>query len=265
MNTKTLYIGIAASIAAAAALITTSPLTEAADTTDDESVEEALAAGELTPVISPVVPLSMEFAGKQISFDRTDMYERLDRELTSMTYTHGNTMLMIKRANRFFPVLAPILKKNGVPLDMLYLATIESSLNIRAYSPAKAAGLWQFIPSTAKQFGLEVNEFVDERYHIEKATTRHAVISSKPWPNTATGKAWQQVTTAAWPHIRRRWTNSWSTMLSTCTSSRRRPRYPFRIMAAKLIMENPTKYGFRLSADQLYQPISYKEVTVDTP
>lgn len=265
MNTKTLYIGIAASIAAAAALITTSPLTEAADTADDESVEEALAAGELTPVISPVVPLSMEFAGKQISFDRTDMYERLDRELTSMTYTHGNTMLMIKRANRFFPVLAPILKKNGVPLDMLYLATIESSLNIRAYSPAKAAGLWQFIPSTAKQFGLEVNEFVDERYHIEKATNaacrylKQAMAKYGNWESVAASYNGGMARISS-EMDKQLVDNALDLYLVEETT-----RYPFRIMAAKLIMENPTKYGFRLSADQLYQPISYKEVTVDTP
>lgn len=98
------------------------------------------------------------------------MYERFDRELTSLTYTHGNTMLIIKRANRYFPVMAPILKRNGVPLDVLYLACVESSLNPRAYSPAKAAGIWQFIASTAKQYGLEVNDEVDERYDLEKAT-----------------------------------------------------------------------------------------------
>ncbi len=121
-------------------------------------------------VESPDIPSSIKFADKTIDLDRTDMYERLDRELTSMIYTHGNTLLVLKRANRYFPELVPILKKNGVPEDMIYLACIESTLNPRAYSSAKAAGLWQFIPSTAKQYGLEVNEYVDERYHPEKAT-----------------------------------------------------------------------------------------------
>ena len=96
----------------------------------------------------------MTFAGKTIDFDRVDMFERLDRELTSMAYTHGNTLLVLKRANKYFPELLPILKKNGVPEDMIYLACIESTLKPRAYSGAKAAGLWQFIPSTAKQYGL---------------------------------------------------------------------------------------------------------------
>ena len=98
------------------------------------------------------------------------MWERLDRELTAMSYTHGNTLLAIKRANRYFPVIAPILKEQGVPSDIIYLAAIESTLNPHAVSVAKAAGMWQFMPSTAKEYGLEVNDEVDQRYDVEKST-----------------------------------------------------------------------------------------------
>ena len=127
-----------------------------------------------------------------------DLFERLDRELTSMAYTHGNTLLTIKRANRYFPKLIPILKKNGVPEDLIYLACIESTLNPRAYSPAKAAGLWQFIPSTGKEYGLEVNEFVDERYHPEKATQAACRYLKTHLPNMATGSLSPQATMPAW-------------------------------------------------------------------
>lgn len=85
---------------------------------------------------SPIVPESINLWGKPIELDRIDMWERLDRELSAMTYTHGTTMLMIKRANRYFPVIAPILEKNGIPADMMYLAAIESSMNPKAVSPA---------------------------------------------------------------------------------------------------------------------------------
>lgn len=102
--------------------------------------------------------------------DRSDMYERFDRELTSMAFTHGTTMLTLKRANRYFPILIPILKANNIPTDLIYLACIESNLNPRAVSGAGAAGLWQFMPATGKEYGLEVNEYVDERFHPEKAT-----------------------------------------------------------------------------------------------
>jgi membrane-bound lytic murein transglycosylase MltF len=116
------------------------------------------------------VPTKVHICGKEVSLDRVDMFERYDRELTSITYSHGTTTLIIKRANRYFPLLAPILKANDIPLDFLYLACIESSLNPRAYSGAKAAGMWQFLAATAKQYGLEVSDEVDERYDPEKAT-----------------------------------------------------------------------------------------------
>lgn len=142
---------------------------------------------EFAEVYCPEVPASVKLCGKTIDLDRTDMYERYDRELSSIVYTHGNTMLIIKRANRYFPEIAPILRANGVPEDLLYLACVESSLNPRAYSPAKAAGFWQFIPSAAKEYGLEVNDEVDERYNLEKATAAAADTSEGFMPATATG------------------------------------------------------------------------------
>ena len=109
------------------------------------------------------IPEKMMYADETYVFDRYDKRERLDRELNSFTYFHSTTMLLIKNANRFFPIIEPILKEYGIPDDIKYLAVIESSLNPRAVSPARAAGLWQFMPATAKQFGLEVSSEVDER------------------------------------------------------------------------------------------------------
>lgn len=144
-------------------------------------------AVQFSTVAAPVVPRHMKFCDQDIDLDRTDMYERFDRELTSMAYTHGTTMLVLKRANRYFPIMAPILKAKGVPADLIYLACIESSLNPTAVSGAKAAGLWQFMPATAREFGLEVNDYVDERYHTEKAPKQPAGICFRPTANSATG------------------------------------------------------------------------------
>ena len=94
----------------------------------------------MTTVTNPAIPKKVKFAGVDVELDRVDMWERLDRELTAMTYTHGNTLLTLKRANRYFPQLVPILEECGVPADLIYLACIESSLNPIAVSPAKAAG-----------------------------------------------------------------------------------------------------------------------------
>lgn len=216
-------------------------------------------------VENPDVPLSVNFAGQKIDLDRIDMFERLDRELTSMTYTHGNTLLMLKRANRYFPQLAPILKKNGVPLDMLYLACIESTLNPRAYSSAKAAGLWQFMPETAKQYGLEVNEWVDERYNTEKATEAACRYLKKAYQKYGN---WESVA-ASYNGGMARISSELSKQLASSAFDLylvdETSRYMFRILAAKLIMENPAAYGFRLDRHQLYQPIECDEVQINGP
>ena len=115
-------------------------------------------------VTPPTVPEQVTFDGETIDLRRYDRRERMDREMMAFTYMHSTTMLLIKRANRYFPIVEPILKANGIPDDFKYLMVIESNLNNIARSPAGAAGLWQFMPATGREFGLEVNENVDERY-----------------------------------------------------------------------------------------------------
>jgi hypothetical protein len=213
----------------------------------------------------PVVPSKVTLCGKEISLDRVDLYERYDRELTSITYSHGTTTLIIKRANRYFPLLAPVLKANNIPLDFLYLACVESSLNPRAYSGAKAAGMWQFLAATAKQYGLEVSDDVDERYDPEKATAaacRYLKAAYQKYGDWATVMAsynggMGRIST----ELEKQYADNALDLYLTEETS----RYPFRIMAMKAVMENPSAYGFVLKASQLYQPRTYTEVVVDTP
>lgn len=219
----------------------------------------------LAPVRSPQIPAKVKFADTEYDLDRIDLYERLDRELTGISYTHGNTLLLLKRANRYFPEILPILKKNGVPEDIIYLACIESTLNPRAYSPAKAAGIWQFIPSTAKQYGLEVNEYVDERYDIEKATA--AACRFLKSLKSKYGD-WESVA-AAYNAGPARITKELDAQLASTAMdlylNEETTRYMFRILATKLIMENPRAYGFALSPEQFYTPMEYDIVEVNTP
>ena len=116
------------------------------------------------------IPQSMTFCGETIDLTRFDRRERMDRELLAFSYMHSTTLQMIKRANRYFPIVESILHENGVPDDFKYLMSIESNNNPLARSGAGAAGLWQFMPATGREFGLEVGNSVDERYHVEKAT-----------------------------------------------------------------------------------------------
>ena len=114
-------------------------------------------------------PVSTDFAGEQTPLQISDVRERLDRELLVNANLDATTLLVIKRANRAFPIIEPILKKYNVPDDFKYLAVIESNL-LNAVSPAGAKGVWQFMPETARQIGMEVNDVVDERYSLEKST-----------------------------------------------------------------------------------------------
>ncbi len=216
-------------------------------------------------VENPVIPATVTFAGQPVDLDRTDMYERFDRELTSMAYTHGNTLLVIKRANRYFPELIPILKKNGLPEDLIYLACIESYLNPRAYSGAKAAGIWQFIPSAGKQYGLEINEYVDERYDPVKSTEaacrylKTAYNKYGNWESAAAsynggmGRITKELAAQGEE-------SAYDLYLVDETA-----RYIYRLIAMKMIMENPRAYGYKLKSAQLYQPVRTKTVEVNGP
>lgn len=216
-------------------------------------------------VVSPEIPTHLHFCGKKVDFDRNDMYERFDRELTSLAYSHGSTMLILKRANKYFPIIAPILKANGVPADIIYLACAESSLNPRAVSPAKAAGMWQFLAATAKQYGLEVNDEIDERYNVEKATLaackylKAGLDKYGDWPTVLASynAGMGRISTELDKQFA---DNSFDLFLNDETS-----RYVFRIMAIKTLLENPAAFGYQLTPNQLYRNVDCKIVEVSGP
>lgn len=213
---------------------------------------------------TPQVPASAIFAGKEIDMTRYDMYERYERELTTACYMHSTTMLTIKRANRYLPVIEPILKQQGIPLDFIYLAAIESAFNPLAVSPAKAAGIWQFMASTAREYGLEVNADIDERYNVEKATVaackylRNAYKKYGSWVNAAA--AYNAGTNRITDELARQGVDEAFDLHLVQETS----RYVFRILATKEVFSSPQKYGFYLTERQLYQPIETRAVEVDT-
>ncbi len=213
-------------------------------------------------VLPPPIPTSIVFAGDTIDLTLQDRRERIDKEMLSFTYSHINTMLIIKRANRLFPIVEPILEECGLPDDFKYLMIIESNGDPEALSPSKAAGLWQFLEKTGREYNLEVTEEIDERYHTEKAT-RAACEYLKgsyelygDWLTVAasynTGRA--NVTKR---RERQKEEKAIDILLPNETS-----RYIFRLMAVKTILENPAKYGFMLRSSDLYPAIPIeKEVT----
>ena len=209
------------------------------------------------------IPSKMSFAGEEIPLHLIDVHEKLDRELLVNTYWQSNSLLFYKRTHRWFPIIEPILKKNGVPDDFKYLALIESGLT-NIVSPAGATGFWQIMKATGREGGLEITNEVDERYHLEKATQlacnylNEAKEKFGSWTLAAAsynmgmnGLARQQE--------KQKVNNYYDLLLSDETS-----RYLFRIFAVKHIQENPKDFGFNFRPKDLYPNIETFEISVDT-
>lgn len=209
------------------------------------------------------VPEDLDFAGEPVPLEDPDIYERMDRELLVNTYWQSNGLLLIKRANKYFPAIEAILAEHGVPDDFKYLALIESGLT-QAVSPAGARGFWQFMESTAKEYGLEVNSNVDERYHIEKST--HAAAEYLKKSKERLG-SWTLAAAAynagnygiTRQQERQEVQNYYDLLLGEETG-----RYVFRILALKEIMKDPRRYGFNYREKDLYRDVPSYKVRVDT-
>lgn len=209
------------------------------------------------------MPSGLTFMGETVPVDNFDTRESLDRELQVNRLWHSQTILILKRANRYFPIIEPILKENDVPDDLKYIAVIESSLT-NVVSPSGAKGFWQFLGGTAKDFGLEVNDEVDERYNLEKSTLAAIAYFKQmkekfgSWTmaaasyNIGRGNLSKQV-------AQQKCGNYYDLILGEETE-----RYIFRAIAVKQIMENPELYGFSIPEDELYQPIPFTIVKVDS-
>lgn len=210
----------------------------------------------------PILPTEMVFCGEKISLRDEDVRERLDKEILVNAYYQSATLQALKRAHRFFPSIERILKANNIPEDFKYLAVIESGL-VQAVSPVGAQGFWQFMPGTAKEHDLLMNGEVDERLNIDKSTKaaceylRFANDTLKDWVLSAASynrgiggvrsdMRWQKTT------------NYFDTHMNSETG-----RYVFRILAMKLIFENPSDYGYNVKEIELYKPFQTFTVSLN--
>jgi hypothetical protein len=209
------------------------------------------------------VPENLNFAGEPMPLNDPDVLERMDRELLVNTYWQSNALLMFKRANKYFPVIEPILKKHGIPDDFKYLAVIESGLT-NAVSPAGAKGVWQIMPKTGREFGLEVNNNVDERYNLELATEvacdylKTAKEKLGSW--TLAAASYNAGMAGVSNRLKDQNVKDYYDLLLGEETG----RYMFRIVALKEILNNPAKYGFNFRHKDLYKTIPTYKVAVDT-
>jgi len=218
---------------------------------------------ERTGFNSVTVPLpsQLELAGEKVPLNLFYVRESLDRELTSNTYWHSNTIMMFKRSHRFFPIIERILKKNGIPEDLKYLALVESGLTV-VTSSAGAGGYWQFIPETAKTYGLEINSWVDERNHIEKSTEAACKYLKKSYEEhgnwTMVAASYNGGQGRMKRVVKHQGTNNFYELFLNNETS----RYVYRLLAMKLIFEHPEKYGYKIRPEDMYPHIPTKKVEI---
>ena len=208
------------------------------------------------------IPSSMEFCGTTIDLTRFDRRERMDRELLAFRYMHSTSLQIIKRANRYFPIIEPILQANGIPDDFKYLMAIESNVNPLARSVAGAAGLWQLMPGTARDFDLEVGNHVDERYHIEKSTQAACKYLKQAYSRFHNWETVAASYNAGQGRISQQMEKQYVDNALDLQLVEETARYTYRILAAKLLLTAPQKFGFYLKASDLYPSIPYRTITV---
>lgn len=210
------------------------------------------------------IPADLNFAGEVVPQQDPEIMERVDREFLVNTYWQSNALLLMKRANKYFPIIEPILAKNGIPDDFKYLAVAESGLT-NVVSPAGATGFWQIMRETGREYGLEVNSNVDERYHLEKSTQVACNYLNK-WKKkygnwTLTAAAYNAGPGGINKYMRIQKVDSYYDLLLGQETG----RYLFRIMAIKEILSNPEKYGFHLDKDDMYSAAPSFTVEIDKP
>lgn len=209
------------------------------------------------------LPETVSFAGEELPLQNFDTHESLDRELNATAYRHGSTILTMKRAGRYFPEIEKILKENGIPDDFKYLACAESDLS-NVVSPSGATGFWQIMENTGKEFGMTINKEVDDRYNLQQSTLfachyfRTAYERYGSW--TMAAASYNNGFSGLDEQVdMQKETNYYNLLLNDETA-----RYLFRIAALKLVMSEPLKYGLEITSEDLYMPVPYTEVKVDT-
>jgi membrane-bound lytic murein transglycosylase D len=215
-------------------------------------------------IISPPVPEHLEFAGEKVPLQNFEVRERIDREFIVNTYYHSFTIISMKRANRYFPVIEPILKEHGIPDDFKYVAVIESGL-ANVISPAGAVGFWQFMADAGKKYGLEINDEVDQRYDLKKSTEaaclyiKDARDEFGSW--TMAAASFNMGTNGVEKQMARQKTNNYYNLVLSDETS----RYIARIISMKTILQHPEEYGFAIGEDELYPVLPTQDITISGP
>jgi membrane-bound lytic murein transglycosylase D len=209
------------------------------------------------------LPDNVTFAGEKMPLENFDTKESLEREILTSAYRHSSTILIIKRANRYFPMIEKILRQNNIPDDFKYLAAAESEYS-NMVSPVGATGFWQIMAETGREEGMEINTVVDERYDVEKSTQFACDYFRKSFEKfgnwTLAAASYNGGRTGIGEQIEIQKQNNYYDLLLTEETA----RYIFRAVAYKLIISDPARYGFNITKEDLYPEIKYYEYKVDS-
>lgn len=251
-NTK-LLLGTAIFLFAALILLTAQQFTEHA-----QQAERLASVYQVFPV---PIPSDLSFAEEKVPLDKFGIKERLDRELLVNTYWQSNTMLILKRSKKYFKIIEPILEANGIPDDFKYLAVAESGLQV-VQSPAGANGIWQFMESSGKYYGLEINDEVDERLNLKlstEAACRYLKLAYEEFGNwTLAAAAYNRGINGINADLNKQQVNSYYDLHLNSETS----RYIMRILAFKILLEDPDSYGFNISTKDYYGTTKAKEIQI---
>ena len=214
-------------------------------------------------VLAPKIPTTLTLAGEEVPMESFGVREALDKEFIINTYRHSSTILYLKRAARWFPLIEPILEEYGVPDDFKYLAVIESGLS-QVVSPAGASGFWQFMKKTAPEYGLVVNATVDERYHVEKSTVAACTYLLESYEQfgswSLTAASYNMGRSGLDKRLKEQGVDSyWELHLNEETA-----RYVYRMVAIKEVLSRPEDFGFKIATSDLYAPHDTRIISVST-
>jgi hypothetical protein len=214
------------------------------------------------PISAYKLPKEITFCGEYVPLEMWDVKERLEREFLSILSNEPLVILWLKRASRYFPHIEARIRLAGLPEDVKYMTVVESNLDPQARSWAGAVGMWQFIRSTARKYGLRQTYWLDERRDFEKATDgalrylKDLYDEFQSWPlaMAAYNAGAERVREAM---LTQRVSTYYQLALPQETE-----RYIFRIIAAKIILEDPERYGYVLDEEELYEPVATDWVTI---
>ncbi|MBQ3634136.1 MAG: lytic transglycosylase domain-containing protein [Bacteroidales bacterium] len=246
--------------------VTTVQCSYAAGTTGESDSQIGIEAGKRRPheTIMPHVPRKADFCGEKMPLERFDVRESLEREVVANTFWHTNTLLCLKRSGRYFPIIEPILRENGMPEDIKYLCVAESNLIPTAKSPAGAVGLWQFMEGTAKEYGLKVTQEIDERMDVEKSTRAACKMLKADYEKLGSWALVAAAYNAGKNRVKKVVDAQHENNYYDLYWGEETGRYVYRIVALKTVMSNPDDYGFDVSDGELYEPYKTRKETVNS-